>query len=432
MHPGKTLFSSLLLLISLTGQTLLVTMESLATQYTVTRKDNAISTNSDPPILSLRETLSLANQNPGMDLIILLGGTYTLSIAGSDEDNNLTGDLDILDSVVIVGAGPNNTIIDGGGIDRVFDIGVGATTDNTIVQIENLTIQNGRTGAAMARKGGAGILSERRLILNNVVIRNNTVEGGELDSVGGGVYITNSGTLNMTNTTISGNQARQGGGLFVAPLVEVKINQSLFTGNQGYVGSAIQSYGSLQLINTTIDDNKFNGQGGYCALSVDGTATVSFCTIMGNLNSDGSQSSGVCTSTTGLLSLSNTILAGNKQIDNSTSINCQLTTTLTSATNNLEDANTCGFSPATNLINTDPKLGPLQDNGGPTQTRALAADSPAIDYVKVNTGVTVDQRGSKRPVGPWADIGAYEYERDVSPICFPIRSSDGKTAVICL
>ena len=100
------------------------------------------------------------------------------------------------------------------------------------------------------------------------------------------------------------------------------------------------------------------------------------------------------------------------------------------ATYNLEDANTCGFSPATNLVDTDPKLGPLQDNGGPTQTRALAADSPAIDYVKINTGVIVDQRGFTRPVGPWADIGAYEYEPP--PLCFPVKSPDGKSAIICL
>ena len=126
------------------------------------------------------------------------------------------------------------------------------------------------------------------------------------------------------------------------------------------------------------------------------------------------------------LSLQNTILSNNSFI------NCFLSSPPTSASYNLEDANTCSFSTTTNLINTDPKLGPLQDNGGPTQTRALAADSPAIDYVRVNTGVIVDQRGFTRPVGPWADIGAYEYERDVSTFCFPIRSPDGKTAIICL
>ncbi len=124
----------------------------------------------------------------------------------------------------------------------------------------------------------------------------------------------------------------------------------------------------------------------------------------------------------------NSILANNYTWENEIR-NCSLSSPLAGATFNLEDANTCGFSPATNLINTDPKLGPLQDNGGSTQTRALAAGSPAIDYVKINTGVIVDQRGFTRPVGPWADIGAYEYE---SPICFPVRSPDGKTAIICL
>ena len=129
------------------------------------------------------------------------------------------------------------------------------------------------------------------------------------------------------------------------------------------------------------------------------------------------------------LSLQNSILANNYSGTN-VILNCFLSSPPISATYNLEDANTCGFSPATNLVDTDPKLGPLQDNGGPTQTRALAADSPAIDYVKINTGVIVDQRGFTRPVGPWADIGAYEYEPP--PLCFPVKSPDGKSAIICL
>ena len=201
-------------------------------------------------------------------------------------------------------------------------------------------------------------------------------------------------------------------------------------------GSGILAGGDLLLENTTIHFNGFDGfDGGRCALAVSGpgTAVVNFCTITDNRTYDTLQSSGLCTIVdsvnTASLTLRGTILAGNKLLGSSTTNNCYLEAALTSATYNLEDANTCGFSTATNQINTDPKLGPLQDNGGPTQTRALAADSPAIDYVRINTGVTVDQRGFTRPVGPWADIGAYEYE---SPVCFPVRSPDGKTAIICL
>ena len=202
-------------------------------------------------------------------------------------------------------------------------------------------------------------------------------------------------------------------------------------------GSGILAGGDLLLENTTIHFNGFDGfDGGRCALAVSGpgTAVVNFCTITDNLTFDILQSSGLCTMVdtvnTASLTLRGTILAGNKRLGSATPNNCFLEAALTSASYNLEDANTCGFSPATNLVDTDPKLGPLQDNGGPTQTRALAADSPAIDYVKINTGVTVDQRGFTRPVGPWADIGAYEYEPP--PLCFPVKSPDGKSAIICL
>jgi hypothetical protein len=57
-------------------------------------------------------------------------------------------------------------------------------------------------------------------------------------------------------------------------------------------------------------------------------------------------------------------------------------------------------------ITLDPQLGPLQNNGGPTQTLALSFASPAIDTG--STIATVDQRGCPRPVGAAADIGAFE------------------------
>ena len=62
----------------------------------------------------------------------------------------------------------------------------------------------------------------------------------------------------------------------------------------------------------------------------------------------------------------------------------------------------------TDLINTDPMLGPLGDNGGPTETQALLPGSPAIDAGVAVPGVTTDQRGVPRPQGQAPDIGAFE------------------------
>ncbi len=62
----------------------------------------------------------------------------------------------------------------------------------------------------------------------------------------------------------------------------------------------------------------------------------------------------------------------------------------------------------TDLINTEPRLGPLADNGGPTLTQALLPGSPAIDAGVAVAGVTTDQRGVPRPQGRAPDIGAFE------------------------
>ena len=77
----------------------------------------------------------------------------------------------------------------------------------------------------------------------------------------------------------------------------------------------------------------------------------------------------------------------------------------------------CSFTPATgDLVNVDPMLGLLQDNGGPTLTHAILADSPAID--SGNPAVPgiggaacpqTDQRGVLRPQGAACDIGAFEF-----------------------
>jgi hypothetical protein len=58
----------------------------------------------------------------------------------------------------------------------------------------------------------------------------------------------------------------------------------------------------------------------------------------------------------------------------------------------------------------DPKLGPLQNNGGPTFTHALQSHSPAIDAGDNQAASSSDQRGSPRVVNGIIDIGAYELE----------------------
>jgi predicted outer membrane repeat protein len=86
---------------------------------------------------------------------------------------------------------------------------------------------------------------------------------------------------------------------------------------------------------------------------------------------------------------------------------------MTNSTRNIEDADTCGLPPADNLLNTDPLLGPLAANGGPTMTRALLPGSPALDFGQGCPAV--DQRNVARPQGPACDSGAFELVVNASP-----------------
>ncbi len=175
------------------------------------------------------------------------------------------------------------------------------------------------------------------------------------------------------------------------------------------------------LENTTIHFNGFDAfDGGRCALAVSGpgTAVVNFCTITDNLTFDTIQSSGLCTMVdtvnTASLTLRKVRFLQEDKLVGSTDV---LPGSRFYGQRNLQPRRRQhlrlfpGHQPGSTLI---PAGAAPEQRLGLTQTRALLDGSPAIDYVRVDTGVTVDQRGCKRPVGPWADIGA-EYEpRSVS------------------
>ena len=148
-----------------------------AATITVNTFDDELNGDGD---CSLREAIQAANTDTpvdactpgsGADTITLPAGTYTLSIAGAGEDANATGDLDITDDLTIIGANARLTIIDGNGLDRVFEV-----FDGTTVHISDLTITGG---------------------------------SGDRDSFGGGIF--NSGTLTLTNVSVSDNRTSEGG-----------------------------------------------------------------------------------------------------------------------------------------------------------------------------------------------------------------------------
>ena len=91
---------------------------------------------------------------------------------------------------------------------------------------------------------------------------------------------------------------------------------------------------------------------------------------------------------------------------------------------NLSSDASCDFTNTGDIVNTDPLLGPLQDNTGPTFTHELLGGSPAVD-AGTNIGCpATDQRGIARPIGASCDIGAYEASF-LFPLVKPAFETDG-------
>src|SRR5262249_44794250 len=142
----------------------------------------------------------------------------------------------------------------------------------------------------------------------------------------------------------------------------VTIDNSTVSGNTapGTAG-VVYNRGTMTVRNTTISDNM-----GIGLAALDDALVVRNCTIAGN------DSYGI----SGPMELASTLIAGN----NSGNPDC--TGTVTSDGHNLlQNASGCAITGDTtgNLLGVDPKLAALADNGGPTQTRAIALDSPALD-----------------------------------------------------
>ena len=365
---------------------------ALAATFTVTKVADTNDGVCDADC-SLREAIGAANALPVADVITVPAGSYILSIGGTGEDLNATGDLDITGDLTINGAGDTSTIIDGGAIDRVLTV-IPATT----VLIDSITIRNGNPGAGF---GAGGILNVGTLTLTKSTVTDNTG-----DDFGGGLY--NTGTLTLIDTTVSDN--------------------ILLGSNTSGGGGGIFSSGTLTLTRSTVSSNSTIGRGGGI-YNLDLTATITNSTVSGNtaLNGGGifnrfgtvnlvsstisgntaTSNGGGIWNFGGTTSLKNTIVSGNTAP--TTSDDCA--GTITSLGHNIASDASCAFAGAGDINSTDPLLGPLADNGGPTMTHALLSGSPAIDGVPLAfCTVTTDQRGVPRPQGPDCDIGAFELE----------------------
>ena len=343
-----------------------------AATFTVTRLDDPAPGACDSDC-SLREAVRAVDAGSGGDTIAIPAGRFRLTIAGAAEDAAATGDLDLTKSITIQGAGARQTLIDGSGLDRVFDVASGVTA-----LIADVTVTGG-----LVDDGGGGIASAGTVTLLRDTITNNEALAAGNNSGGG---VSSSGILTVTQSTISGNRAYNGGGIAFAGTATIA--DSTIAGNRaGGLGSngdggGISGFGgsSLGLTGSTVADNHaFNGAGSGGGFDVPTVA------------------------------LKNSIVANNRahESDGSASYVDNCANAATSGGHNLSDGHDCGLTATGDRQDVDPRLGPLQDNGGPTDTEALLAGSPALDAG--DTCGAVDQRGTTRPRGTSCDIGPYEF-----------------------
>jgi CSLREA domain-containing protein len=364
------------------------------------------------PFCSLRGAIEEANALPGPDRIILQVGEYTLDIPGTIEDGCGSGDLDITDSLILSGAGTDETVIDAAGLDRVLDL-FGPDTE---VTISGLTIRNGSLppGLSPVEAGGGGVRNGVRLTLNRVTLQGNMVNGASLDDIGGGLY--NTAVCVLRNATVDQNRAAMGGGIANLAGSTLEIEASTLSNNWGGPGAGLFNEGTATVINSTFSGNRAqeSGLSSGGGLMNRGVLDLIQSTVANNQASE----AGGGISNQGEISMINTLLAGNR------GGNCDLDLVgITSLGHNLDSDATCGLSAATDLSGMEPKIDALAPHGGPTRTHGLLLGSPAVDRGKDlrTEGVSTDQRGSIRPQGRTFDIGALETaQRSLVPLLAPL------------
>jgi hypothetical protein len=258
--------------------------------------------------------------------------------------------------------------------------GVGGTGDPTATL-------NGFPGGAGGNAEGAGICNLGSIWATRSAFASNVVTGGVGGTGGGGRPF-----MDIGGSGASGGNggSGQGGALFSGPASLVNCTIAFNTGSGGAGGRGGDGAG-MRSGASGRGGNGGNGGSGFGG--VDGTCDLTNCTVAWNRGSGGSGGAGGAGA------------AGNPGGTPGGSGTAWGGTACSALVNTLIASNT----PAGNDSFTDPKLGPLADNGGPTLTMALLPGSPAIDAGNTSLAPATDQRGFPRPFSLAADIGAFEF-----------------------
>jgi len=339
----------------------------------------------------------------------------------------------------VIGPAAGLTVTDDGGTTLTVDAGVTASLSGLSISAGTSTggyipnpgpaLVNSGTLTVTASSitdcpdGGAG--NSGTLVVQNSAVSNNA---------GGG--ISSSGALALQNCTIANNSGYNGGALYnsgtatvtgCAFFANVLLDQ--FYQPAPTTGAAIDNTGTLKLTNSTLSGNSADGG---AAIYNSATAAVSDCTI--TANNDNDYMAGAITNR-GSVTLANSIVAGNTAYDGSGDVSGAFKSQGHNLIGIIDD-NSSGWLSSdltgTNAHPLNPDLSPLGAHGGPTATQFPLAGSPAIgagSVALIPAGVTTDQRGFARVVGGKVDIGAVELQKTSVVTVTPPAAQDAVAGV---
>lgn len=346
---------------------------------------------------TLRAAIEIANQSPGTDGI-RIRVTNSDPACFPDQSCILLHSAlpDIIESVNIAGLGSDilkvrrfHHIPDIDPVFRVFTI-----PEPVTVHISDMTISDGNE----PDDSGGGIFSRAAdLELDRVVISNNTAhEDGGIGNYGA--------VLSLTDSTVSDNRSvRQAGGITSLSNSSVlRINRTTISGNIGDEGGlfmdSIDRACTLEMANSTISGNIGQSASGGLSFGCLNASFVKNSTITGNRSNITIVTGGTGgVGANGNLVVSSSIVALNVVSPTTSSKPVDISGATSGGFNLIGSLTDSNFVPAptdqTTISADQLKLGPLQDNGGPTLTHAPGAGSVAID-AGVSNSLTTDQRGT--------------------------------------
>lgn len=380
------------------------TADPSASVYIVDTLSDELDADYSERDFSLREAVELANTIPGSATVVfspeLSGGIVKLSL----------GQITITDSLTVLGRGANQLTVSGESAARIFDVDDGHPDALVDVVISGLTL----AGGSAVGNGGA-IRSTENLTVTDVEI-----VAGHATGDGGGIHIEvdENAHVRIANSTLWQNVATSGGGI-----------------------SATIRGGTVAIVNSSISHNLASQDGGGLHTQADAASRLllEHTTVTSNAadtdGSGGGTGGGIFADHA--LSLDHAIVAGNEDqsetapdlwyegMDGLTVRSSLIGTNVGASLDEGRSENLVG-GPITGTI--DPRLGPLQDNGGTVRTHALLLDSPAIEAgAESFSALTNDQRGIgfRRYVGLAADMGSYELQDLVLIVDTSRDESDG-------